>query len=64
MSPATPFPVVGGGFVAVALSTDHSEIVVDYQVVGGVWGSAWMVGHCPAWTVEAVKDDPLEAELL
>jgi hypothetical protein len=38
--------------------------VVDDEVVGGVGGSAWMVGHCPAWTVEAVEDDPLEAELL
>jgi hypothetical protein len=55
---------MGGRLVAVALSTDHSEVVVDYQVVGGVGRSAWVVWHCPAWTVEAVKDDPLEAELL
>jgi hypothetical protein len=61
---APPLPVVGGCFVAVALSTDHSEVVVDDQVVGGVGGSALVIWHCPAWTVEAVKDDPLEAELL
>jgi hypothetical protein len=43
------------------LSTQDSEVVVDDEVVGGVAGSAWMVGHCPAWTVEAVNGDPLEA---
>lgn len=56
-----PLPVEGGRLAAVAGSTQDSEVVVDDEVVGGVGGSAWMVGHCPAWTVEAVNGDPLEA---
>jgi hypothetical protein len=61
---APPLPVECRRLAAVALSTQDSEIVVDDQVVGGVGGSAWIVGHCPAWAVEAVKDDPFESELL
>jgi len=51
--------VVGVGFDGVALSTHHSEVVVEYEVGGGV---RWDVGA--SWVVETEAVPSVELDVL
>ena len=57
-------PVVGVGFDCVALSADHSEVVVYDEVVGGVGWDVGAVGDVESEADQSVECDVLGSELL